>query len=492
MITQLKPEKRLLVTAPRQPRRIRRSAIELEPEYQPAFYDQLGRLLGKDSIVGDKLKSEKDQALRLSEIDSRQVGPTAAYSVYRVAQDKLLQHQAQQRVTPLTMDETRIGAASSSDPLTWREPDISKTDRESLNRLWTDVGHSFSAYAGKHLLREAALREGANVGAVAPYLSATRAYTRPKRSARKKIDQHFYSFSRLWSLVEIDLLTCLRISKQNSGFNYVLIAVEGASRKLFAVPLKTKTCQEVTKAFRFLLENRFPQRPETVRSDAGGEFTGGQFKNLLKQYHIRQLISANTSKSALAERAIQTLQRRLHRFMLHRNTYRFIDVLQPIVSSINNSPHASLGGLAPADVRRENLYGIWEDYYLTHYKGSAGRFKYRVNDPVRVSLVRQSGMDKGFRGTFSEEIYFVKERVLSNPRTYILQDILKRKIDGLFYEQELQYAPDFLDTEYKIDKVLARRRNRDTGASESLVTFEQWPKELQYWLKTSSVRKDPT
>ncbi|KAE8737730.1 hypothetical protein FOCC_FOCC016803 [Frankliniella occidentalis] len=372
---------------------------------------------------------------------------------------------------------------------TWEEPDISQQDRHKLESLWTTPGASFAAYGGKHLLREAVKREKEENLPVDSFLQATRAYTRTY-PARKKIIQPFYSITQLWSLVEIDLITCIRVSEQNDHVKYILYAIEAGSRKCFVYPLKDKTGASVTKAFKHLLDSEFDRPPLRVRSDYGGEFDCAPFRNLLKQYNIRQLFSSNTSKASLSERGLKTLMGRISRYLLFKNTYRFIDVLQSIVDSINNSPHAALSGLTPNEVTDRNLFHVWSRYYTKHFPASSpSTFKFKLGEPVRVSLVRQNAMEKAYRGTYSEEIFFIQERLFTNPRSYRLHDILGKSITGTFFEQELLKAPDFADTEYKIDKVISSRKNRATGQREVQVNYEGWPAEATYWVPGADVRK---
>jgi len=53
---------------------------------------------------------------------------------------------------------------------------------------------------------------------------------------------------------------------------------------------------------------------------------------------------------------------------MEKQTYRYIDVLQDIVHSYNNTPHQSLGGVTPASVTKQNEDEIRYIQYLVRKK----------------------------------------------------------------------------------------------------------------------------
>ena len=63
-------------------------------------------------------------------------------------------------------------------------------------------------------------------------------------------------------------------------------------------------------------------------------------------------------KAAVVERFNRTLKGRLWRYFTHKNTYRYIDILQKIVDAYNNSWHSGTK-MAPAKV---NLYNAAKTY----------------------------------------------------------------------------------------------------------------------------------
>jgi len=365
------------------------------------------------------------------------------------------------------------------------------TARRVLDRLWTQPGESYAAYAGQHLLRRAAAEATSSrktqLGAqdVKNYLTQEHAYTQ-HAPRREKFPKPFYNMVRLWHLVESDLIETGRVAQFNDGTRYLLLAIECTSRKLYVKPLKNKEGKTCANAFRELLDNEFQQDPATVRTDRGSEYKDSLFQNLLKKRGIRHLYASNTEKCAMCERAGQTLQRRLHRYMTHHNTYRFLPVLQDIVKSINDTPHGTTG-IAPNKFKQEDVYPAWEKNYLKHmpHIPTQRPFRFKPGDTVRASLIRR-GIDKAYRGTYSPQVFTVRARRSTGPHSYELSNSEGEAVDGVFFEEELIMAKDRSDRTYMIEKIIGRRVNPKTKRREMLVTWVGWPSSVRDWIPEST------
>lgn len=359
-----------------------------------------------------------------------------------------------------------------------------------LDRLWTQPGTSYAAFAGKHLLRQAITgpnkRNKTQLGPndIQRYLTEQAAYTR-HAPALRRYPKPFYNMVKLYHLVEADLIETGRVQQFNNGVRYLLLAIECTSRKIFVVPMKDKTGESSTAAFRRLLDKEFAATPHTLRTDRGSEWKDRRFQALLRQKGIRHLYANNTEKASMCERAIQTLQRRIHRYLTHNGTFRFLPVLSKIVESINNTPHASTG-IAPNLFSDGDVYTAWEKYYLEH-RQAPRPFRYNIGDTVRVNLDRRQGMDKAYRGTFSPAIYTVRARRNTRPHAYVLYDAANEPVEGAFFEQELMPARDRKDQKYMIGRVVERRVNPTTKKKEMQVTWDGWPDSVRTWQPNATV-----
>ena len=362
--------------------------------------------------------------------------------------------------------------------------------RRVLQRLWTEPGRSYAAFAGRHLLERTAAGAKTKLKTqdIKHYLSEEPAYTR-HAPRRRKFAHPFYNLNTLYHLVEADLIETGRVAKFNDGTRYLLLAIECTSRKIFVRPMKDKKGSTSTAAFRHLLGHEFAKRPHTVRVDLGSEWKDSRFRKLLRERNIRLIFAHNTEKAAMCERAIQTLQRRIHRYLTHNNTLTFLPALKNIVQSINDSPHASTG-VPPNQFGQSDVYNAWEKYYMSHFDVATSRrprpFRFAPGDSVRASLLSH-GLDKAYRGTYTPQLYTVSTRRYGRPHSYVLKDSANSEVAGPFFEQELIAARDRPDQQYMIDKIVARRTNPTTRKKEIQVTWEGWPSSVKTWLPASHV-----
>ena len=71
---------------------------------------------------------------------------------------------------------------------------------------------------------------------------------------------------------DVDLMFVRKIKSQNSGYSYLLIAVDVFSRMAYVQPLKNKTANQTLEAFKRMHAN--VPGLKVVRSDYGTEFRG--------------------------------------------------------------------------------------------------------------------------------------------------------------------------------------------------------------------------
>jgi hypothetical protein len=94
-----------------------------------------------------------------------------------------------------------------------------------------------------------------------------------------------------------------------------------------------------------------------LQTDRGLEFLNAQVQEVFRKNNVHHYYSLNDDiKAAMIERFNRTLKSRLHRYMTHRRTNRWIDALDDVVKSYNSSYHRSIG-TAPNDVTPGNETG---------------------------------------------------------------------------------------------------------------------------------------
>ena len=221
--------------------------------------------------------------------------------------------------------------------------------------------------------------------------------------------------------------------------------------------------------------------PQTLQTDQGVEFLNKSVQALLQSYGIHQFSIHNAeTKVSIVERFNRTLKTRMWRYFTKHQTWRYIDVLQDLVRSYNNTTHRSIG-MAPLRVNAKNHEKVWQRLYGHDGKGVP---KLCMSDRVRVSKYKGT-FEKGYETNWSEEMFTIHEVHPSDPPVYHLRDDLGEMLDGTFYELELQKVSVPVDKVNRVESVLQRRKvGRRT---EVLVKWFGYPSKFNSWIDASAL-----
>ena len=91
---------------------------------------------------------------------------------------------------------------------------------------------------------------------------------------------------------------------------------------------------------------------------------------------------------------------------------RYIDSLQDVVRSYNNTYHRSIG-MAPSRVNVTNQEALWQRLYGHDGKGVA-KFKWMI------ACKAKRRFEKGYMANWSEEIFTIREVPASDPPVHRL------------------------------------------------------------------------
>ena len=116
-----------------------------------------------------------------------------------------------------------------------------------------------------------------SIEAIKNFLAKSRAYT--IHYEFKPVIHNPYYIRRLRQMIQIDLTEISQISKYNKGYNYILVAIDCFSRKVWARLLMTKTADEVLSNFQSILNET--GSVESIGSDRGKEFVNKKMKKFL-------------------------------------------------------------------------------------------------------------------------------------------------------------------------------------------------------------------
>ncbi|KAL3106783.1 hypothetical protein niasHT_013141 [Heterodera trifolii] len=150
--------------------------------------------------------------------------------------------------------------------------------------------------------------------------------------------------------VQADLADFQALSRKNSGYRYLLLAVD----VFVAADVRLARKREVF--------GQMPKLPETLYTDRGLEFVAKPMKEFFAENGIKKYETSSKKKAAVAERAIRTLKTRLYKYFSAKNTSAWVDVLPKVLSAINNSVCRATG-LRPNKISDANAREVWKRVY---------------------------------------------------------------------------------------------------------------------------------
>ena len=187
-------------------------------------------------------------------------------------------------------------------------------------------------------------------------------------------------------------------------------------------------------------------------------------------------------KASVVERFNKTLKTKMYRYFTHANTRRYVDVLDDLLHSYNNTYHRSIG-MAPAEFGPHNEDRVRARLYPL--KPKMFKWKYGVGNKVRIAMQRQP-FRKGYLGEWSQEIFEIASRLPTTPVTYELRDLSGELIKGRFYEPEIQKVLKSDDENFDVDRILKTRKRG--GKIEYLVSWKGYPDKFNSWVNEITLK----
>lgn len=258
------------------------------------------------------------------------------------------------------------------------------------------------------------------------------------KNVKYNIKRNHYNISNIGDLYEMDLIDVVKDKKQNDGYSFILTCIDVFSKFAWVRPVKNKTGLEITRAFNDILKNN-DRIPIAVQTDRGREFKNHVFRNFLKQKGIKQqfpkILSAQ--KAAVVERFNRTLKEKMFKYYTLKNTKRFVDIIQPLVASYNNSYHTTIK-MKPADVNNNNIIQVYQNTHNKFINEKKQKQKFYVNDYIRI-VRKKSRLEHGYTQTYTKEIFQILKVINKAPLPlYLLKDLRGVEVEGKFYADELQ------------------------------------------------------
>lgn len=233
---------------------------------------------------------------------------------------------------------------------------------------------------------------------------------------------------------QVDLMQIDKFSRQNSGYKYILCAVDIYSRYAWAYPIKNKDAKSVVDPIKFIvheIQTQWPDNWITFTMDRGNEFLG-DVKRFLEEENIRIFYNDPNSPTAKTHMSIvesfnKTMWTYIRKFTTINNTLKFFDQIPKFIKNYNNRIHSTVKN-KPVDIfegRKRSLQEIDDVVSVIE-----------VNDYVRTLQKSKAFEKKTFTPKWSEQVYQV---VSKNGNRYNLVNVkTNQPLQRGFLERELQ------------------------------------------------------
>ena len=332
-------------------------------------------------------------------------------------------------------------------------------------------------------------------------LESVDAYTKHKEVKRPATFNPFYSYQRRTDF-QADLIDVSGIKAANSFYAYLLVIIDVFTRKLWVMPLKTKSAASMVTALGHWLaeQNVDPGAAARVErrlyTDRGKEFVAQSVGKLLKEAgFVHNTSKRGLYKAAIAERVNKTLQVKIYRYLSHTGRLRYVDVLQDIIGGYNNTKHSTLEHkFSPEEADRpENEERVREIHGRRYYsimqkmERTRKKKKFKRGDIVRVTLAkgRKVGPEgRAYTPFFTDELFQVVaiRRRMPVPK-YSLRSLLSlRPVPGTFYANEITRHVSSL---FKVDRVM--KSKEEDGKTMKLVRLKGLHPKFETWVDESMI-----
>ena len=161
--------------------------------------------------------------------------------------------------------------------------------------------------------------------------------------------------------------------------------------------------------------------------------------------------------------------------------YRWIDIIEPLLESYNNTVHSSTN-FRPNDVNLGNESIVRENLY-PRISQPKEKPKFKIGDLVRISR-KDNLFRKGYEMGWTYEIFIVAKVKKTTPITYSLKAFDNELIDGSFYKEEMQKV-DKSSERYPIERIINKRTRN--GVVQYRVKYLGYDHSFNEWVNESDL-----
>lgn len=357
------------------------------------------------------------------------------------------------------------------------------TDPENdLKQNYTKPGHPI-AYSGIQQIYSY-YKGQIPIKTIQTFLSGNESYTLHREFHKQKRNTSFSHFKRYQ--FQMDLVEIQEHAKYNDNVRYLLNVIDTFTRYAFVRPLKDKKATTVLDQFKsILLEAK--KNPYMIVMDRGTEFNNAIFRAYCAEKNIKLVTPKANIHAAFIERFNRTLQIIIYKYMTEKETNRFIDMLQPLVTSYNKRKHRMIN-MSPLEAENtpENQLNINLLQAKREEKIKKIQPKYTIGTYVRIA--KQKGkFSRSYQEQTAQEIFKIYKVDVSKkiPLYHIETYNGDEQILGGFYSFEL--TPVSTDI-FRVEKVLRRRTFR--GIRQLYVKWKGFDSKYNSWINENDIEEE--
>ncbi|CAG2184465.1 unnamed protein product [Mytilus edulis] len=315
---------------------------------------------------------------------------------------------------------------------------------EEVNNLLTPIYYNIenpSSFSSASKLYHIVNADGKKIGyhKIKRWLNAQDNYSLQKTPRRSFRRLRVYT-TGIGNLMDVDLMQVSNLSQWNSGYNFILVAIDCFSRRLWMQPSKSKKGVDIAKAFGKILQtaksyNATPHRslnyiaPNDVTPENEADVWVQQYLNKKKSHDKTSRPNTKNPKQLKTEADLKR-KRRLQR----RKSYKF-----------------------------------------------------KIGSLVRIAYTRHI-FDRSYSQKWTDEIFKVVRRFKKqNIKIYKLSSFYNDEvISGEYYSAELQAVDKSDGSLWVVEKVLKKRKRR--GKTEFLCKFQGWPDKYNQYIPEEDIQ----
>ena len=275
------------------------------------------------------------------------------------------------------------------------------------------------------------------------FLRKHKLHSKHRRIVKRKFPRRRVIARYPFEIFMADLIEYPKYKTLNKGYVYILLLIDCFTKKIFLAPMKKKDKEHSAKAFEAIFKG-FDRYPVHIITDGGKEFFNSSVYKVFQNYGINHYKTPTRTrwKASMAERAIQTIKNRLHKYFKLTGKNIWINVLNQVADNYNSTPHSS-HTLPPQDVNDENRDDVYKRLYPD--KRLTTICKLKIGDKVRT-LKEKTDFEKGYTQKWSDKIFTIKAvRQSGGVCWYILEDHTKVEQSGIWYYYQLNLVSKNVD-----------------------------------------------